>query len=157
MRLACAHTHTGAGLQVAARGPRLQSPTTLSSSLPHLALLFHHYHPFKYVEDRSKGTMRDMYMMWVSLCMYVVPKGGRGRRWIHRGRWHQNRVHCKQSAAKSSARLQGRAQLADAEPPITFTGGGLEGFSCGLSPPGCLPMGFPSLEASVCAVRNRNR
>lgn len=76
--------------------------------------------------------------------------------WIHRRCWHQNRVHCKQSAAKSSARLQGRAQLADGEPPLTLTEGGLEGFSCGLSLPGGLPMDFPSLEASVCAVRDRS-
>lgn len=89
--------------------------------------------------------------------MYVVPKGAGLGVEIHRGGWHQNRVHCKQSAAKRSARLQGRAQLADGEPPITFTEGGLEGFSCGLSPPGRLPMGFPSLEASVCATRDRTR
>jgi len=88
--------------------------------------------------------------------MYVDPRGGRGRWGIHRRCWNQNRVHCRQSAAKSSARLHSRAQLEVAEPPITFTEGGLEGFSRGLSPPGCLPKGFPPLEA-VCAVRDRNR
>lgn len=89
--------------------------------------------------------------------MYVVPRGA-GLGWrIHRGSCHQNRVHCKQSAAKSSARLQGRAQLADGEPPITFTEGGLEGFSYALSPPGCPAMGFPLLKVSVCAVREGQR
>lgn len=45
--------------------------------------------------------------------------------------------------------------MAEAEPLITFTEGGLEGFSYTLSPAGCLEMGFPSLGASVCAVRDR--
>lgn len=87
------------------------------------------------------------------VCRFLKGAGGIGG--VHRGRRHQFRVHCRQSAAKSSARLQGRAQLSDCEPPITFTEGGLEGFSCGL--PGCLSMDFPSLEVSVCAVRDRER
>lgn len=80
--------------------------------------------------------------------------GGGG---IHRGHWHQNRVHCRQSAAKSSARLQGRGQLADGKPPITLTEGGLEGVSRGRSLPGCLPLDFPSLERSGCAVGDRGK
>lgn len=43
------------------------------SSFPFL--FFNHYHPSMHVEDRSKDTMRDMYLIWVSVCMYVVPKG----------------------------------------------------------------------------------
>lgn len=158
----CKHPHwwccrTG-GLPL--REPPLESTVSyngvLFSSTPRLVFRFLFFHPSMHVEDSSRDTMSDMYMIWVPVCVYVVFSRGAGLR-IHGGCWHQNRVNCKHSAAKSSARLQGRAQLADGEPPITFTGGGLEGFSRALSPPGFLATGFPSLGASVCAVRDRNR
>lgn len=44
-----------------------------STSCP--AYHFHRYHPSMYVEDKSKDTMTDMYVVWVSMCMCAAPKG----------------------------------------------------------------------------------
>ncbi len=165
MGLVCANTRTGdaAEQRVPARAPPIYSLLRRRPLLFHKPtcspfLMFHFYYPSMYVEDSSIDSMSYMYMMCVCVCVYVCACGSYRNRygwWIHRWSWHQNRVHCKHSAAKSSAKLH-RAQLEDAEVPITFTEGGLDGFLCVLSPPGCLAMGFPSLGASVCTVRDRN-
>lgn len=62
-----------------------------------------------------------------------------------------------QSAARSSARLQVCAHLAGGEPPITFTEGGLEAMTYGLSATGCRAMGLRSTVESVSAVRDKGR
>ena len=135
----------------------LQSPTTASSSLPRPVLFSSFYFSIHPCTLRPGVRILWVICIWygcLCACTCFFSRGAGLR--IHGGCRHQNRVNCKHSAAKSSARLQGRAQLADGEPPITFTEGGLEGFSRALSPPGFLATGFPSLGASVCAVRDRN-